>query len=62
MVVASLNDYKEADMELDVELDFVDVLLHMAKIDNKITRETMKALVLVCCLSNLCHSVLFMMT
>ena len=62
MVAASLNDQKEADMELDVELDFVDVLLCMAKTDNKITRETMKALVLVCCLLDLCHSILFIMT
>ena len=60
MAVAS-NYQKEVDAELHVQ-DFVDVLLHMAETDAKITRETMKALVLVCFLSDLCHSILFMMT
>ena len=57
MSVAS-NDVKEGDAQPDVQ-DFVDVLLHMAKTDTNITRETIKSLVLVCDRQALWHSILF---
>ena len=41
----ALNDVKEGDAQPDVQ-DFVDVLLHMAKTDTNITRETISLLCL----------------
>ena len=56
MSVAS-NGRNEAEANPDVE-DFVDVLLHMAETDKNITRERIKALVLVCSQATF-HSILF---
>jgi len=45
LMAAASNGQKEADSEPRVQ-DFVDVLLHMAETDTKITRETIKAVLL----------------
>jgi len=45
MATVSSNGQKEEDAEPHVQ-DFIDVLLHMAKTNSKITRETIKGLVL----------------
>jgi hypothetical protein len=47
LMAAASNGQKRADAEPHVQ-DFVDVLLHMAVTDTKITRKTIKAPVLVC--------------
>lgn len=47
MAMAFSNGQKYAEAKPFVQ-DFVDVLLHMAETNRKITRETIKALMLVC--------------